>query len=665
MSLRVTERDELQVWLSSDCHREAAREALTIRMIEERLLELFKEGKLFGTIHTCIGQEFVGVAITRALQPQDTIFSSHRCHGHFLAYRRNLVGLIGEIMGKEVGVCGGRGGSQHLHQERFYSNGIQGGITPVSAGLAFGHKLKENEAISVVYIGDGTLGEGVLYESMNIASKWQLPLLFVCENNLYAQSTNQAQTLSGSIRARAEAFGIDTDHGNTWDWSILLDSAAANVSEVRSHKRPRFFQIVTYRLMAHSKGDDNRTDDEIACYKEKDPLNRLLKVLGDDPRLIGMLEEIGQDVDEAVAVAEAATFGQLAVSPRKSEFPNCEFEVRDFPRERVVESVRRGLESGLSEHENMILIGEDLESPYGGAFKCTAGLSERFPGRVRNTPISEAAIVGIGNGLALSGFIPVVEIMFGDFLTLAADQWINHAAKFRWMYNDQVRIPLVVRTPMGGKRGYAATHSQSIEKHFLGLPGTRVLSLHHRYSPAQLYEALFKDIDCPTLVIENKVLYSQFVSSKPPNGFKLLFTNELFPNVNLRPYNRADLTMVAIGGIALDAEEAVLRLFDEEEIVVDLFLPTCLYPFSVQSFSGSLTETKKLLVVEEGQGFVSMSSEIIAQVAEYFSDLGIRCSRLVAASNPIPASRPLEEQCLPTVQSIMSKTMELVCEPAN
>ena len=193
-----------------------------IRKTEQRLLELFKQGKLFGTVHTCIGQEFVGIAVARALHPQDNVFSNHRCHGHFLAYRQNLVGLIGEIMGKSVGVCGGRGGSQHLHQGSFYSNGVQGSIVPVCAGLAYSQKVKATNGITVAFLGDGTLGEGAVYEAMNIASKWELPVLFVCENNLYAQSTHQSQTLAGGIRARAEAFGIETAYSDTWNWPALL-----------------------------------------------------------------------------------------------------------------------------------------------------------------------------------------------------------------------------------------------------------------------------------------------------------------------------------------------------------------------------------------------------------------------------------------------------------
>ena len=641
---------------------EVIHRALLIRKTEQRLLELFKQGKLFGTVHTCIGQEFVGIAVARALQPQDNIFSNHRCHGHFLAYRRNLVGLIGEVMGKSVGVCGGRGGSQHLHQENFFSNGVQGSITPVSTGLAYGQKLRGTNGITVVYVGDGTLGEGVLYESMNLASKWEAPLLFVCENNLYAQSTNQSQTLAGSIRGRAEAFGIETAHSDTWRWPELLESIDESVRVVRSTGRPRFHQVDTYRLMAHSKGDDNRPESEVAPFWERDPLALLSEQYASDVRFEQMNRQIEQLIDEAVAEAEAAPFSDANLLCASAVPEAGIWEPRSFPKERVVDSVRRGLEEGLSEHGDVVLIGEDIESPYGGAFKCTMGLSARFPERVRNTPISEAAIVGVANGMALSRLKPVAEIMFGDFLALAADQWINGAAKFHWMYNGKIDVPMVVRTPMGGKRGYGPTHSQSIEKHFLGLPGTNVLCLHHRYSPAQLYHDLFATITVPTLVVENKILYTRYVNPEPPAGYSLLFTAETFPTTRLMPKQTPDLTIVAIGGMSVEAEEAMLRLFEEEELLGELFLPTMLYPFDVGVLEESLSKTRKLLVVEEGQGFVSMSSEILAQVAERFGSLNVRCRRLTASACPIPSARPLEEQCLPNTDAIVRVASELVRE---
>ncbi|HVU65349.1 MAG TPA: thiamine pyrophosphate-dependent enzyme, partial [Phycisphaerales bacterium] len=465
------------------------KQALTIRLVEQRLLRLFSEGKLFGTVHTCIGQEFVGVSVSRCLNDADTVFSNHRGHGHFLSYRRNILGMLGEVMGKSVGVCGGRGGSQHLQQDGFYSNGIQGGIAPVTVGMGFASKLRKTGGVSVVYIGDGTLGQGALYESLNIASKWELPVLFVNENNLFAQSTSQTQTLAGDINARAAAFGIRTYHSSTWDWPQLFESMRACVEEIRRTGKPAWHRVDTFRLMAHSKGDDNRPEEYVAPYREKDPINVMLKEHGDSPRWKALIAEIEREIEEAVKAADAAPWGDCAEAASRNRHREGEYrwKRKTFEREKGVAAVRKGLEAGLSEHDNLVIIGEDIESPYGGAFKCTQGLSAKWPERVRNTPISEHAISGIGNGLAMRGMIPVVEIMFGDFMTLCMDQWVNHAAKFRFMFNDKVRVPVIIRTPMGGKRGYAATHSQSIEKHFLGLPDTRVLCLHHRYSPAMLY----------------------------------------------------------------------------------------------------------------------------------------------------------------------------------
>jgi 2-oxoisovalerate dehydrogenase E1 component len=644
------------------------RQALTIRLVEQRLLRLFSEGKLFGTVHTCIGQEFVGVSVARCLTNADTLFSNHRGHGHFLAYRRNILGLIGEIMGKSVGVCAGRGGSQHVQQDGFYSNGIQGGIAPVTAGMAMAAKLKDTGGISVVYIGDGTLGQGALYETLNIASKWDLPVLFVNENNLFAQSTSQTQTLAGDINARAEAFGIKAWHSDTWDWPRLFENMKACVDEMRRTGRPAWHRVDTFRLMAHSKGDDNRPEEYVRPFRDRDPINALLAQHADDPRWKALIAEIEAEIEACVKEADAAPFGDVddAVARNAHRERGYRWGRRTFEREKVVASVRRGLERGLEQHPNLVVIGEDIESPYGGAFKATQGLSARWPDRVRNTPISEHAIAGMGNGLAMRGMLPVVEIMFGDFLTLCMDQWVNHAAKFKFMFNDKVRVPVVIRTPMGGKRGYAATHSQSIEKHFVGLPDTQVLCLHHRYPAAELYADLFRTIDRPTLVVENKLLYGQSVSSDPPPGFDLLFTDELFPTARLRPelggLSAADVTIVALGGAALDAEEAVGRLFNEEEIVADVFMPTRLYPFDVGVLEQSLGETKRLLVVEEGQGFAGLGAEIVAQAAERFGHLGLACRRLSAAGCPIPAARPLEQRCLPCADHVVAKAMEVVRE---
>ena len=512
------------------------RTALLIRRTEQKLLGLFAEGKLFGTVHTCIGQELSAVAVGRSLAPDDTVFSNHRGHGHFLATGGTVAELVAEVMGKETGICKGRGGSQHLQKGRYFSNGIQGGIVPVTAGLAMAHKLRGSGGIATVFIGDGTLGEGSLYETLNIASKWELPLLVICENNLYAQSTSQSETLAGDICARAGAFGIATRWHNTYDWQDLFVGVKDSIDDVRRTSRPVFHRVDTFRLMAHSKGDDNRPVDYVQSHWDRDPLAILERTLADDPRWQALQKEVDDEVARAAEAAERAAFG--TIEPPSLADVGVSWRPLDFSEERTVRSVQRGLDAVLAADERVILIGEDIESPYGGAFKCTDQLSARYPGRVRNTPISELAIVGIGNGLALGGFRPVVEIMFGDFVTLALDQWVNHAAKFAFMFADKVTVPLVVRTPMGGKRGYGATHSQSLERHVVGVPGTRVLCLHHRYPAAELYRAVFDGLDTPTFVMENKALYGRPVSAAVPNGYALSLSTNVSPRSDSRHQTR-------------------------------------------------------------------------------------------------------------------------------
>lgn len=630
-----------------------------IRAVEERLLKLFSEGKIFGTVHTCIGQEWTGVAIAEALIADDIVFTNHRGHGHFLARTDDVEGLIAEVMGKATGVCGGRGGSQHLCSRGVFSNGIQGGIVPVAAGIAMAQKLRKTGAIAVVFIGDGTLGEGVVYETFNIASKWALPLLIVLENNQYSQSTAQMETLAGAIEARAAAFGIETSRGNTWNPAELMVKAAECARAVRDGGNPHFFQIDTYRLMPHSKGDDLRDTAELTKYWARDPF--VLFSQANPSVAEEMAETVARRIDCAVANADAAGYAtDVAVQPssldRPVEWQTTRFEAVD----RGVVAIHNALLRHMLRDNRIILIGEDIEGPYGGAFKVTKNLSLEFPDRVRNTPISESAIVGLGNGLALSGMIPVCEIMFGDFLTLAADQIINHASKFAYMYNDKVQLRLIIRTPMGGRRAYGPTHSQCLEKHFLGLPGTRVLALHNRYDPGMLYDTLFATIDCPTIVIENKLLYGTRVGAMATAGFALEHTNELFPTTRLRPEGDIDVTILCYGGMLPEVEAALDPLFDEEEVVCEVICPTQLYPLNLKPIAESVLRSGRLLIAEEGLGFAAFGAEVIAQLAEVVPGALRQVRRIASPNHPIPSCGSLEKLLLPSTRHLIAAVRDLV-----
>lgn len=243
-----------------------------IRRFEETLLDLFDEGLLSGTTHACIGQEADAVGVIEHLREGDHVFSNHRCHGHYLARTGDALGLLAEIMGKEAGVCAGIGGSQHLCAPGFMSNGVQGGIVPAAVGIALAKKLRGEDGVSVVFIGDGTLGEGAVYESLNIAALWRVPLLIVLEDNEWAQSTPVALNLAGSMRARFEAFGIPVSEVETTDVLEVASLAGKEVEAVRSSQSPRALLIHTYRLCHHSKNDDNRPESEVAIRWEREPL---------------------------------------------------------------------------------------------------------------------------------------------------------------------------------------------------------------------------------------------------------------------------------------------------------------------------------------------------------------------------------------------------------
>jgi len=261
---------------------ELMQEMLRIRLFEESTLHEFSKGRLSGTTHTCIGQEASAVGVVSALRRSDVVFSNHRGHGHYLAHGGSMHGLAAELMGRRTGVSGGRGGSQHLHFPGFYSNGVQGGIVPCAVGMALAEKYKKSQAIVAVFLGDGTFGEGVVYESFNIASLWRIPVLFVVENNRYAQTTPLLSHFSGDFSLRFKAFRIDVEELDTNDVTIIREAADSITASVRETCEPRAMVLHTYRFSPHSKGDEVRDLAEIEHYRQFDPIILLRSRLSDE-----------------------------------------------------------------------------------------------------------------------------------------------------------------------------------------------------------------------------------------------------------------------------------------------------------------------------------------------------------------------------------------------
>jgi len=639
-----------------------------IRATEMHLLKLFSDGKLAGTTHTSVGQEICAAALHPLLDPdRDAFFSTHRCHGHFLAYTDSVEGLLAEVLGREGGVCNGRGGSQHLCSGRFFSNGIVGGGVPIATGYAYRTKLEGKGGIVVAQIGDGALGQGVVYEALNLAAITSAPLLLLVEYNGYAQSTDTSLTTMGDPETRVTGFGVECDRRPANDPEKLYTHLQEVVERVRGG-RP-FVQILdTFRLMAHSKGDDNRAPELLAEAWDKDYFAKLLA--NGDKQATAIWEEAQEEVERisaellekpVVGLSGATAYGALT----EPIFANSrELLAKDGSR-RINEQLSQALAHAMAEDFSVFVLGEDIVDPYGGAFKVTKGLSSRWPDRVFSTPISEAGIVGFANGFALHGGRPVVEIMFGDFVTLAMDQLINHASKFNYMYANQVEMALTVRLVSGGYRGYGATHSQSMETYFCKTPGLKVVALSQRHDPESFLSKVVLQEHSPTIFVENKLLYSKMPVLEPPVGFAFVETepesSQTYPPLQYRTSpTRADLTVVCYGGLTSIAEEAMHDLIIEDEIDIDYLVLTMLHPLQVGEIAESVKRSKRLLTIEEGPSGFGLGAEIVASVAAQCEGAAWKSRRVGAVEIPIPSSPQQEREALPSVEAILAAARSML-----
>jgi pyruvate/2-oxoglutarate/acetoin dehydrogenase E1 component len=348
------------------------------------------------------------------------------------------------------------------------------------------------------------------------------------------------------------------------------------------------------------------------------------------------------------------------------------------PPKTVLKSLNSGLHQALAADRNVILLGEDILDPYGGSFKVPRGLSSQFPDQVLTTPISEAGITGMAGGMALRGLRPVVEIMFGDFTTLAVDQIVNHITKFNGMYHGQVQVPVVIRTPMGGRRGYGPTHSQTLEKIFLGVPGLTVLAPFHLQGSTELGEPgrlLFDAImamDAPVLFVEHKLQYPLPLLTQEDLA-EMAWTNAAgsdlgrspgldFPcySFKIRGAPKPQITLAAYGYMAHLALKAVYQLAYEDEIFCELIVPVCLSPFTLGPLVDSARRTGRLLAIEEGTLTLGWGAEVLARSAEALGARLRRANRLAAEEKPIPSAPGLEAECLPDIADIIDHVREMV-----
>ena len=482
---------------------------------------------------------------------------------------------------------------------------------------------------------------------MNLASILELPHIFVLENNLYSQSTPQANAVSGSFQSRAYAFDIKYFSTNTWDLENLFTTCKEAVAYSREFQKPCFLDIKTYRLNAHSKSDDDREKTEIDYFLAFDPLN--------------IIKESGlhaADFEEIKAEVQSHIDNTTPTYLDKSEYFHDQLPRKQSSKPKGVNNPDMRLINRLNDaykdeiKNGAYFVGEDILDPYGGAFKVSKGFSELYPDKVIGTPISEAAISGLGIGLSMMGNKSFVEIMFGDFLSYSFDQILSNASKFYHMYAFQCSAPVRIRTPMGGKRGYGPTHSQSVEKHFIGMDNVAMLALTSLIDPLPLISEL-RNLDCPAIILENKVDYgkklfknNEYQSAKQIGGH--------FGPVLIEPIEmKADITFITYGGTAREIVDGFIEIFEETGFISQVICLTTLNPMNISSIYRILKKTNNLVTVEDGSKSFGIGAEIISDILS--KNKNINFMRIGAQPYPIPSIRSLEDECLPTLQTVIEQ----------
>jgi 2-oxoisovalerate dehydrogenase E1 component len=625
---------------------------LRIRRFEERVSEQFAAGRIPGFVHLCIGQEGVAVGACASLDPDDYITSTHRGHGHLIAKGGELDKMMAELYGKETGYCRGRGGSMHIVDVGLGilgANGIVGAGTQIAAGAGLSSRVRDSGQVVVCFFGDDASTEGMFHESMNLAALWDLPVIFMCENNLYGQFTPyEKHTRVPNVAEKAAAYGVPSVIVDGNDVLAVRDATDEAARRARSGGGPTLVECKTYRWHGHMEGDvyAYRTATEVEEWKEKCPIAGLRS------RAIAegiVSQEEFDDVDAKVeaAVGAAIEFAEgspdpdpstaaenvYAAEPRSGVAPESG-EVDQLP---MAMAIQQALMEEMERDESVVVLGEDVAI---GVFGVTAGLIAKFgESRVLDTPISENVIAGAAVGAAMTGLRPVAEIEFGDFLTCCMDPIINQMAKLRFMTGGQVTLPLVIRTNTGSGFSAGAQHSQSLEALLMHVPGLTIAAPSTPRDAKGLLRTAIRS-DNPVLFFEHKGIY--FNPGAVPKGEYTI----PFGSADIKRAG-TDVTVVAIAAMVNKALSVAEKL-SEEGISIEVVDPRTLAPLDAQTIVESVAKTGRLVIAEEGCLTGGFGAEVAAIAAKQaFDHLDAPIERVAAQDAPVPFAPGLEKTVIP------------------
>jgi 2-oxoisovalerate dehydrogenase E1 component len=660
----VTKVEQTSAVFSGSDLLEMQRRMLLIRGFEERVAALYRDGLVPGFVHLSIGQEASAVGACWPLRSDDVITSTHRGHGHCLAKGLDPFGMFAELMGRADGTNRGRGGSMHIADPRigiFGANGIVAAGLPIAVGAATASQIRGVGTVAVAFFGDGAVAQGACHEALNLAAVWQLPVVFFCENNGYSEFSPTETQHAGTLEQRAAGYSMAFHRVDGNDVVATATTMGEAIERAPSGSGPVLVEASTYRWHGHYEGDPQRyrSPEELTAWQERDPLvlhrRRLIDAGISETQIKALEESVADQLDEAVerartlaAPAPTALFDFVVRERPVTAAPPAPADSE--PEIRTMDAIRAALEAELAADERVFLAGIDLGDG-GNVFGLTRGLRERFGDRVRDTPISENAIVGLGVGAAMAGMHPVVEIMYLDFLGVCLDQLLNQAAKLPFMTGGSAEMGLTVRTQFGAGRSSGSQHSQSLEAILAHIPGLTVVMPS---TPADTYGLLRAAIQDPNPVvfIENRLLYGM-KGPAPPDDYVL----PLGRSTVVRP--GSDITVVSVSRMVHESIAAAEELAGEGVSVEVIDLRT-VAPLDLAPVFDSLKKTSRILIAHEAVVPFGIGAEIAARVVrEAFWDLDAPVERIGAAATPPPYAPELERAWLPGREEIAAALRRL------
>ena len=620
------------------------------RLIEEKMLILLRQGKI-SKWFAGIGQEAIAVGVTMAMNKNEYILPMHRNLGVFTTREIPLHRLFCQWQGKASGFTKGRDRSFHFGTQEFKIVGMISHLGPqlgVADGIALASKLKKKGEVTAVFTGEGATSEGDFHEALNVASVWDLPVLFCIENNGYGLSTpTNEQYKCEHLADRGKGYGMEThilDGNNILEVYSKMNEIA---EDVRQNPRPVLIEFKTFRMHGHEEASGTKyvPSELLDFWAKKDPIENYQSYLKDKGLLTEEMEveiktEIVHELNENLRIA----FDEESIIPDETielsdvykPFVYEHIEPNNDLKElRLIDAISQGLKQSMERHEDLVIMGQDI-AEYGGVFKITEGFVEQFgKDRVRNTPICESAIVEAAMGLSIAGIKSVVEMQFSDFVTSGFNPIVNYLAKSFYRWNQEADV--VIRMPCGAGVAAGPFHSQTNEAWFTKTPGLKVVYPAFPYDAKGLLATAVNDSN-PVLFFEHKALYRSIRQDVPTDYYTLPFGKASILSEG------SDVTIIAYGAAVHWALETLEKNKDIQADLIDL---RTLQPLDTESVYNSVIKTGKAIILQEDSLFGGIASDLSALIMENcFEDLDAPVKRVASMETPIPFDSQLEQQYL-------------------